>query len=209
MEQPPDRKRVQEFARKLFGHYTSGMLTMMVDIGHKTGLFEAIAQGPGTSQRIADRAGLDERYVREWLGAMVTGGIVHYDPGLETFTLPPEHAVCLTGTSSRNLASNSQVLAMLARRLAAVAACFKSGGGVPYLEFRPDFTDYMDASWRLLYDGLLIKGFLEQSGTVVEPFALSRWAIPTAVAALAIHGARLVLLDRRLRRALGRPGAAR
>jgi SAM-dependent methyltransferase len=31
---------------------------------------------------------------------------------------------------------------------------------VPYSEFRPDFTDYMDASWRLLYDGLLIKGFL-------------------------------------------------
>jgi SAM-dependent methyltransferase len=31
---------------------------------------------------------------------------------------------------------------------------------VPYSEFRPDFTDYMDASWRLLYDGLLVKGFL-------------------------------------------------
>src|SRR5438034_67492 len=69
MEQTPDRKRVQEFARKLFGHYTSGMLTMMVDIGHKTGLFEALATAPDTSQRIADRAGLDERYVREWLGA--------------------------------------------------------------------------------------------------------------------------------------------
>src|SRR5919108_246430 len=85
MAETPDRKRVQEFARKLFGHYTSGMLTMMVDIGHKTGLFEAIAKGPDTSPRIADRAGLDERYVREWLGAMVTGGIIQYDPGSETF----------------------------------------------------------------------------------------------------------------------------
>jgi uncharacterized membrane protein len=56
---------------------------------------------------------------------------------------------------------------------------------------------------------LLIKGFLEQSGIVVEPFALSRWAIPTAIAALAIHGVRLVLLDRRLRRALRGPGAPR
>ncbi|MFI5372868.1 MAG: 5-oxoproline transporter, DUF969 family subunit, partial [Candidatus Eisenbacteria bacterium] len=56
---------------------------------------------------------------------------------------------------------------------------------------------------------LLIKGFLEQSGIVAEPFALSRWAIPTAVAALAIHAARLALLDRRLRRALGGPGAPR
>lgn len=160
MEQVPDRKRVQEFARGLFRHYTSGMLTLMVDIGHRTGLFEAAGQGPGTSQQIAERAGMNERYVREWLAAMATGGIMQYDPASKVFVLPREHAVCLTGTSSRNLAANSQVLAMLAKRLAAVTACFESGGGVPYSQFRPDFTDYMDASWRLLYDGLLIKGFL-------------------------------------------------
>ena len=51
---------------------------------------------------------------------------------------------------------------------------------------------------------LLIKGFLEQSGIAVEPFALSRWAIPTALAALAIHGLRLVRFDRSLRRTIGR-----
>jgi SAM-dependent methyltransferase len=160
MEQTLDRQRVQDFARRLFGHYTSGMLALMVDIGHRTGLFEAAAKGAATSQQLADRAGLDERYVREWLGAMVTGGIIDYEPSTRAFVLPAEHAVCLTGTSSRNLAANSQLLAMLAKRLPAVVDCFKSGGGVPYSEFRPDFTDYMDASWRLLYDGLLIKGFL-------------------------------------------------
>lgn len=160
MDQAPDRKRVQEFARTLFSHYTSGVVTLMVDIGHKTGLFDAAAKGSGTSAQIAERAGLDERYVREWLGAMTTGGIVDYDARARTFTLPVEHAVCLTGTSSRNLAGNSQVLAMLATRLPKVATCFREGGGVPYAEFRPDFTAYMDASWRLLYDGLLIKSLL-------------------------------------------------
>jgi SAM-dependent methyltransferase len=155
-----DRKRVQEFARRLFGHYTSGMLALMVDVGHKTGLFEAAAKGPATSAALAERAQLNERYVREWLGAIVTGGIMEYDPAAGTYVLPPEHAVCLTGTSSRNLAGNSQLLAMLAKRLPAVIECFRNGGGVPYSEFRPDFTDYMDASWRLLYDGLLLKGFL-------------------------------------------------
>jgi len=45
---------------------------------------------------------------------------------------------------------------------------------------------------------LLIKGFLETNGIIVEPLQLSVWAIPTAVAALLIHGARLILLDRAL-----------
>lgn len=49
---------------------------------------------------------------------------------------------------------------------------------------------------------LLIKGFLEQNGVTVEPFALSMWAIPTAITALLIHSFRLWLLDRRLKRAL-------
>ena len=171
MEQLPDRKRVQEFARKLFGHYTSGILTLMVDIGQRTGLFEAAAKDGGTSQQIAERAGLNERYVREWLGAMATGGIMEYDAASRTFRLPAEHAVCLTGASSRNLAAGSQGVAMLAKRLPRVAECFKSGGGVPYSEFRPDFTDYMDASWRLLYEGLLVKAFLPAAKGLPERLA--------------------------------------
>src|SRR5207253_256360 len=160
MEAKLDKQRTQEFARKLFGFYTSGVLTLMVDIGHRTGLFEAVAKGPGGSQEIAARARLSERYVREWLCALATGGVLEYDAASRTFSLPPEHAVCLTGTSSRNLAAASQGLPMLAARLARVVECFRNGGGVPYSEYRPDFTEFMDASWRLLYDGLLIKGFL-------------------------------------------------
>jgi uncharacterized membrane protein len=45
---------------------------------------------------------------------------------------------------------------------------------------------------------LLIRGFLEQNGIVIEPIHLALWAIPTAVAAFLVHGARLLLLDRRL-----------
>jgi uncharacterized membrane protein len=51
---------------------------------------------------------------------------------------------------------------------------------------------------------LLIKGFLETNGIIVTPFALSVWAIPTAVAALMIHGTRLILLDRALAREAAR-----
>ena len=160
MAPPTDKQRVQDFARKLFGLFTDGSLTLMVYIGYRTGLFEALATGPGTSAEIASRAGLSERYVREWLGAMATGGVVEYDPGPARFTLPAEHAACLTGETSRNLAASSQMLPMLARRVDQVVACFRTGGGVPYEAFKPDFTEAQDASWRRLYDGLLIRGFL-------------------------------------------------
>jgi uncharacterized membrane protein len=49
---------------------------------------------------------------------------------------------------------------------------------------------------------LLMKGFLEQNGIIVEPLHLSLWAIPSAIAALLIHGLRLALFERRLSRAL-------
>ncbi|HEY8617808.1 5-oxoproline transporter, DUF969 family subunit [Phenylobacterium sp.] len=51
---------------------------------------------------------------------------------------------------------------------------------------------------------LLMVGFLEASGITMDPIHLSIWAIPAAIAAFLIHGARLVLFDRRLRREAGR-----
>jgi uncharacterized membrane protein len=56
---------------------------------------------------------------------------------------------------------------------------------------------------------LLIKGFLEANGILVEPLQLSVWAIPTAIAALLVHGTRLVLLDRSLARQVAAAEAGR
>src|SRR5207237_7681370 len=75
-----DEARVEQFAQRTMGRYVDGMLTLMIDVGHRTGLFTAAAAGPATSEQLAQRAGLQERYVREWLGAMVTGGIFDSDP---------------------------------------------------------------------------------------------------------------------------------
>src|SRR6516162_5996009 len=102
-----DMGLVERFAGQVFGYYTGGMIAYMIDIGHRTGLFEAAAQGPGASADLAERAGLHERYVREWLGSMAVSGIVSYDPATATFTLPAEHAACLTGAGSRNLAGSA------------------------------------------------------------------------------------------------------
>jgi SAM-dependent methyltransferase len=155
-----DEQAVEEFAGRLFELFTGATVTCLVDIGQRTGLFDAAASGPLTSAALADRAGLQERYVREWLGAMVTSGIFEYEPSTASYWLPREHAACLTGTAVENLAPVALLATMLAEHVPAVASAFRAGGGVPYSDFVPEIHDVMDALWRPMFDQLLIPALL-------------------------------------------------
>jgi SAM-dependent methyltransferase len=158
----------EAFAGTLFNFYTGGMLTFMIDIGYKTGLFEAAARGPATSQGLAERAGLQERYVREWLGAMATSHVFDYDAATRMYTLPAEHAACLTGGGSANLAPVSQYSAHMGKHVRQVATAFREGGGVPYDAFRPEFTDVMDAGSRNGFDEHLVSHILPLATGLTE-----------------------------------------
>lgn len=160
-EQTFDESRIEAFAETLFGFYTGGLLTYLVDIGHITGLFVAASEGPATSDELAERAGLHERYVREWLGAMVTGGVFSYEPTTAAYRLPAEHAACLTGDTSDNLAPFSLLNTHLAKHVGQVASAFRNGGGVPYEEYRPEFTRVMDALGRGAFDEQLVSDWLD------------------------------------------------
>src|SRR5688500_1095077 len=71
-----DRSKVEAFAGQVIGIINGGALTQMLSIGHHTGLFDTMAGlPPSTSTEIARAAGLNERYVRECLGALVTGKV--------------------------------------------------------------------------------------------------------------------------------------
>src|SRR6202043_2562991 len=105
-----DHDRRRAFADQMITTLTGGALSMLVSVGYRTGLFEAAARGPGASVDLAGRAGLQERYVREWLGAMVTGGFFSYDPASGQYTLPAEHAAFLTGDSAANIAPMASML---------------------------------------------------------------------------------------------------
>jgi SAM-dependent methyltransferase len=171
MIQSLDMEQVAAFGAELASWQRGAMLVLMVDLGHRAGLFEAAAQGPATSAELAARAGLDERYVREWLGAVTVGGIFSYDPVSCAFTLPPERAACLTGTTARNFAPRAQLVAMLGSRLPKVAACFRNGGGVSYAEFRPDYTEHQERTSRFRHDVYLLDGFLPLAPGLSERLA--------------------------------------
>ena len=98
-----DQAKVEEFGERMVGVLNEGAIALMTSIGHRTGLFDAMTRLlPSTSEQIADAANLNERYVREWLGAMVAGRIVGQDPESGTYRLPREHAAFLTRAASPN-----------------------------------------------------------------------------------------------------------
>jgi SAM-dependent methyltransferase len=159
-----DETRVAAFGEKLVCFYTGGMVTLMVDLASRTGLLDALAAGPGTSEEVAARAGLAERYVRECLGSLVTAGVVEYDPATRRYSLPAEHALLLTGEGSLNMTPLSRFIALLGVHVPAVAQAFRTGGGVPYEAYRPGFTEVMDGLSRGRMDGQLLDGILPLTG---------------------------------------------
>lgn len=132
-----DQTKAEAFAGEMLGVLNHGALAMMISIGHRTRLFDTIAELlPSTSQQIADTAGLNERYVREWLNAMVVGHLVEYDAVHKTYWLPAEHAAFLTRTAApNNIASTLQFIAVLGSVEDRIVDCFHQGGGVSYSEF--------------------------------------------------------------------------
>ncbi len=147
---------VDTFPTRLRDMLTGHALTTLIAIGHRTGLFEAAARGPATSAGLAERAGLDERYVREWLGAMVTGGIVDHVDG--RYALPDAHAALLTGAGASNVGPAANTLRLLGAMSSQVEDRFADGGGVPYAAYAA--TGRMGEQWRPIYDEHLIGVFL-------------------------------------------------
>lgn len=152
-----DQAKAEAFGGQMVGILNSGLLAFMTSIGHRTGLFDKMATlSPSTSQQIADATSLNERYVREWLGAMVTGRIIEYDPANGTYRLPPEHAASLTRAAGPgNLAAMIQFMALMGNVEDQIVDCFKNGGGVPYSAY-PKFQKIMAEESAQVFDATLI-----------------------------------------------------
>lgn len=132
-------RTAEEFSQSVMDLLNKSALALMTSIGHRTGLFDTMSQlPPSTSQQIAEAAGLSERYVREWLGAMTAGGIVECETGPEgpRFWLPEAHAASLTrAAQADNIAVLTQYVAVMGAVEDHVVECFYKGGGVSYAHY--------------------------------------------------------------------------
>jgi 2-polyprenyl-3-methyl-5-hydroxy-6-metoxy-1,4-benzoquinol methylase len=145
------------------------MLGLMLNVGHRTALFDVMASmGPATSAEVAQRAGLDERYVREWLNAMTVGRIVDHDATSSTYQLPAEHSAFLTRAAGpNNLSGFAQYLSLMGDVEDEIVECFHDGGGVPYSKF-PKFQQLMAETSAEVHDGSLVDGILPLVDGMIE-----------------------------------------
>ncbi len=149
------------FAARAEEIVNDAMLALMLSIGFRTRLLDTMAgMDFSTSEEIAAAAGLHERYVREWLAAMVTGGIVEHDPAARSYHLPAERAASLTRAAGpKNMAAYATFVGFLAPVEDQIVDCFRNGGGVPYTEF-PKFVKAMSKQSRVLFDNALVPAIL-------------------------------------------------
>ncbi|SDT84407.1 class I SAM-dependent methyltransferase [Desulfobacula phenolica] len=161
----PDKKK-QDFNRKMVDILNYGALNLAMGIGYKTGLFDVMDTmgAPASVKQIAGSANLNERYVSEWLGVMVTGQIVHIvsqASGETAYSLPAEHAACLTRRAGdANLGVYSQEIPLLTQcALEQVEKGFSSGEGVPFSCY-PKFQSFMAELSNAKHEQVLVDKFL-------------------------------------------------
>ena len=152
----PDAAALEEFGDRMMGILNGACTALMMSIGDQTGLFDALAAGPATSQVLALRATLNERYVREWLNALTVARVVTHDPASGNYALPAEHAAWVTTEAGpNNLARTMQFLPMLAEVEQGIVDCFRHGGGLSYDRY-PRFHAWMAEESAAVADAALV-----------------------------------------------------
>src|SRR5690606_2816169 len=124
-QQPP------EAVGHLLQVLNDGGICILASIGHQTGLFETMSGlPPATSTQIADAAGLNERYVREWLAGVASAGLVDYERGAKTVALRPDHAPFVTGGGPDNLVRMLHLVTVMSQVSPKLVPAFRTGNGL-------------------------------------------------------------------------------
>jgi len=169
LNESPASESTDEFAGRIAGAIDSASLAILLSIGHQTKLFDTLAElPPATSAQIAEAAGLNERYVREWLGGVVSGRVVDFHPEAQTYSLPPQRAAVLTHAAGPdNLARVAQFVSLLGEVEQQIIGCFQRGGGLSYAAY-PRFHKVMAEMSGEVFDAALVEGILPMADGLPE-----------------------------------------
>jgi protein-L-isoaspartate O-methyltransferase len=146
---------------RLFTSTIGALELFSVYLGTELGLYQALTAEPATAQQLAERAGIAERYAREWLEQQAVAGLIEVqDAGERRYALPADHArVLASPDDAAHVAPFAHMLAGIGGVLPQVAHAYRTGGGVPYSAYgaafrhgqghinRPAFTHELPTDW--------------------------------------------------------------
>jgi SAM-dependent methyltransferase len=149
-------ERRDALVERLFQSTLGAMDVLSVYLGTRLGLYRALAdRGASTSDELAAAAGLNERYVREWLEQQATTGILEVDDE-RRFSLPAGHdEALLDGTSLNYAAPFGKLLVACVRPIDALVAAYRTGDGVPYADYGADMHEGQAEFTRPIFDHFL------------------------------------------------------
>ena len=166
-----DQSRVTAFLERFVTDLGAGGSVGAVAIGHRLGLYTALAQGPATPEQLAERGGCSPRYLTEWLRGQAAGGWVTYDAATGEFSLTEEQAFCLADPNGPNLAAASLVVLGYLRAEPRITEAFRTGAGVAWSEHDEDVFVGCDAFYRPGYVAELVPSWIPALDGVEEKLA--------------------------------------
>ena len=129
-----DQEKLHQFIGQMLGDLGGAASIELVRIGDALGLYKALHQkGPMTAADLAAAAGVNPRYVREWLSHQAASNYLAYDAVTQKFTLPPEQAMVFAIEDSPvYMVGGFELMHAMGEARPMVEAAFKSGGGVAW-----------------------------------------------------------------------------
>jgi ubiquinone/menaquinone biosynthesis C-methylase UbiE len=155
-----DHNKVTEFLGQFVADLGATGAAGSVAIGHRLGLYGALAQGRATPEQFAERTGCHPRYLTEWLRGQAAGGYVSYDPATGAFFLTEEQAFCLADPNGPNLPAAFLTVLGYLRAEPQLAEAFRTGAGVAWHEHHPDVFVGVDAFYRPGYVAELVPNWI-------------------------------------------------
>ncbi|MCX4508938.1 methyltransferase domain-containing protein [Streptomyces sp. NBC_01619] len=155
-----DHDKVKEFLGRFVADLGAAGAAGSVVIGHRLGLYRALAQGAATPEQFAERTGCHVRYLTEWLRGQAAGGYVSYDPATEAFSLTEEQAFCLADPDGPDVSAAFLVVLGYLRAEPRITEAFRTGEGVAWHEHDEDVFVGCDAFYRPGYVAELIPNWI-------------------------------------------------
>ncbi|HXX76867.1 MAG TPA: class I SAM-dependent methyltransferase [Ktedonobacteraceae bacterium] len=161
-QQTIDQAKADAFVSKVLADTAALAVTTLSSIGDRLGLFKNLAeQGPATSEELAERAHINERYAREWLSAMACAGYLEYDPVMHRFTLPIEHFPVLAQEGGPVFFGGVQEeMVGLVGPINQLMQAFRIGGGVPMEAYDPSTWEGVSRFSSGWFENLLVPVWL-------------------------------------------------